>query len=80
MCMMCSDSIEICYTAPCGYEKATGGRRGHIFSLGDIYCEHLEAKFGHKMALWSDLYGCEDCDAEPGEHDTYECPNIEVDK
>lgn len=67
MCMLCSDSMEICYADGCARDTINPrtnlpSRRGQIYSIGDIPCAHVLAE--HRA----------DCPLHQGMPCDYECP------
>jgi len=56
MCMNCGDFVDYCDAEGC--YNPNGGRYGTLakFYIGDRYCEHLAARYGHEVAMGADSY------------------------
>jgi len=55
MCFNCPDYVDYCQEGE-GATRAPGKRYGtmRIFYIGDRYCQHKQAQYGHEIAMPDD--------------------------
>lgn len=55
MCGMCPGVVDVCYHPDCKIHDGHYGNRP-CFEIGDTFCEHLQAIYGHAVATTDDYY------------------------
>ena len=60
MCFNCGDMIDMCAEDECYIPSGGPYGKARKFYIGDLYCRHLQAEYGHLYALWCDRYGEDD--------------------
>lgn len=65
MCFNCGDFINDCWQDECYNPNGGPFGKSQTFYIGSRYCRHLQAQYGHEVAVAEDRYGVEESDDPP---------------